>query len=172
MLIVSAESQNDYKSYKEYIRYTDKKKAHYVSAKITSILVLLCSVALIIAFSLMGGNVFLYMVLFIDILCAMASVFLHFIAPKIEFNKLQKNFTLPQTFNFYDSRLELIVHSDKNILSRIPYVKILKVIDSPTAFYLYVAKDKALILNKINLKTHETEKLRNLFKQKGITVIK
>ena len=172
MLIVSANSQNDIKSYKEYIRYTDKKKSKHASMKLSAIICLILSVVLIIAFATVGPNAFLYVVLAVDVLCAIGMIFLKFIAPRIEFKKLGKNFTLPQTFNFKDNILELIVHSDKDILSRIPYVKILKVMDSPTAFYIYIAEKKALILNKSALQPNECDKIVNLLKQKNVKVIK
>ena len=172
MLIVSANSQNDIKSYKEYIRYTDEKKSKHTSMKLSAIICLILSVVLVIAFATVGPNVFLYVVLAVDILCAIGMIFLKFIAPRIEFKKLGKNFTLPQTFNFKDNILELIVHSDKDILSRIPYVKILKVTDTPTAFYIYVAEKKALILNKSSLKPHECDKIINLLKQKNVKIFK
>lgn len=170
MLIVSARSKNDYHSYINYIKHTDKKKSRYASTAVTAGLIAACTVAVVAAFFIMGGNIFLYVVLATDIVCALAFLFVRFIAPRIEYKKLGENFTVLQTFNFYDSRLELIVSGEKDTLSRIPYARIVRIMDTPDAFYIYVAKDRALILNKSSLTKHETEKLRALFKEKSILV--
>ena len=170
MLVVSARSKNDYKSYVKYVRYTDRKKSRFASPAVTLGLIAACTAAVIAAFFVMGGNIFLYVVLATDILCALAFLFVRFIAPRIEYKKLGPQFSALQTFDFYDHILELIISGEKDTLSRIPYAKIVRIIDTPEAFYIYFTKDKALILNKTSLTKHETEKLLALFKEKGIKV--
>ena len=61
-------------------------------------------------------------------------------------------------------------HGEKSIKRIIPYSKIQKVCITKHAFYIYIAADSAFILTKTALSSSSVERLRNLFKDKGIKI--
>lgn len=84
------------------------------------------------------------------------------------FKKLDKSFLAEQEFDFYEDKLELIEHGEKRIKRIIPYSKIQKVCITKHAFYIYIAADSAFILTKTALSSSSVERLKTLFKDKGI----
>lgn len=172
MLLVTANCKNNFESYLKYVHYTDKKRRNSRSSSVTGWLLIACAAAVTASFVKFGGNIFLYAVTAMIVLCAGAYIYIQIIAPYRAFKKLDKAFFAEQEFDFYEDRLELIEHGEKNILRRIQYNKILKVCDTKDAFYIYIAKDSAFILQKTTLSSSEIDRLRKLFEDKGIKMIK
>ena len=102
------------------------------------------------------------------VLCAAAYVYIQYLAPYRAFKKLDKSFFAEQEFDFYEDKLELIEHGEKSIKRIIPYSKIQKVCITKHAFYIYIASDSAFILTKTALSSSSVERLKTLFKDKGI----
>lgn len=172
MLLVTASCKNNFDSYLKYVRYTDKKRRNSRSSSVTGWLLVACATAVIASFVKFGGNIFLYAVTAMLVLCGGAYLYIQLIAPYRAFKKLDKAFFAEQEFDFYEDRLELIEHGEKqNILRRIQYSKIQKVCDTKDAFYIYIAEDSAFILQKTALSSSECVRLRELFKDKGIKIV-
>ena len=150
MLIVTANCKNTFDSYLKYVHYTDSKRRKTRFSGATGWLLLACAAAVIVSFVKVGGNIFLYL------------------APYRAFKKLDKSFFAEQEFDFYEDKLELIEHGEKSIKRIIPYSKIQKVCITKHAFYIYIAADSAFILTKTALSSSSVERLKNLFKDKGI----
>lgn len=106
MLIVTANCKNTFDSYLKYVHYTDSKRRKTRFSGATGWLLLACAAAVIVSFVKVGGNIFLYVVSAVLVLCAAA--------------------------------------------------------------YIYIAADSAFILSKTALSPSSTERLKNLFKDKGI----
>lgn len=172
MLLVSANCKNNFDSYLKYVHYTDKKRRNSRSASVTGWLLIACTAAVIASIVKLGGNIFLYAVMIMLVLCGGAYIYIQLIAPYRAFKKLDKSFFAEQEFDFYEDRLELVEHGEKqNILRRIQYNKIQKVCDTKDAFYIYIAEDSAFILQKTALSSSESDRLRKLFKEKGIKTV-
>ena len=89
----------------------------------TGWLLLACAAAVIVSFVKVGGNIFLYVVSAVLVLCAAAYVYIQYLAPYRAFKKLDKSFFAEQEFDFYEDKLELIEHGEKSIKRIIPYSK-------------------------------------------------
>lgn len=168
MLIVTANCKNTFDSYLKYVHYTDSKRRKTRFSGATGWLLLACAAAVIVSFVKVGGNIFLYVVSAVLVLCAAAYLYIQYLAPYRAFKKLDKSFFAEQEFDFYEDKLELIEHGEKSIKRIIPYSKIQKVCITKHAFYIYIAADSAFILTKTALSSSSVERLRNLFKDKGI----
>ncbi len=170
MLIVTANSKNTFDAYCKYVHYTDRKRHRAPSASVTGWLLFACTAAVAVSLAILGGNVFLYVVLGVLVICAAAFVYIQYLAPYRAYKKLGDAFSAEQEFDFYDDRLEVIVNGKQKTLSRLPYSKIERVCDTKHAFYLYLGKDRALILSKDAMTASQCDKLRALFKEKNIKV--
>lgn len=171
MLIVTANCKNTFDSYLKYVHYTDSKRRRTRFSGATGWLLLACAAAVIVSFVKVGGNIFLYVVSAVLVLCAAAYVYIQYLAPYRAFKKLDKSFLAEQEFDFYEDKLELIEHGEKSIkrIKRIiPYSKIQKVCITKHAFYIYIAADSAFILTKTALSSSSVERLKTLLKDKGI----
>lgn len=172
MLLVTASCKNNFDSYLKYVRYTDKKRRNSRSSSVTGWLLVACAIAVVVSLVKFGGNIFLYAVTVMLALCAGAYLYIQIIAPYRTFKKLDKSFFAEQEFEFYEDRLELVEHGEKqNIRRRIQYSKIQKVCDTKDAFYIYIAADSAFILQKLALSSTQCDRLRELFKSKEIKII-
>ena len=158
MLIVTANCKNTFDSYLKYVHYTDSKRRKTRFSGATGWLLLACAAAVIVSFVKVGGNIFLYVVSAVLVLCAAAYVYIQYLAPYRAFKKLDKSFFAEQEFDFYEKSIKRII----------PYSKIQKVCITKHAFYIYIAADSAFILSKTALSSSSTERLKNLFKDKGI----
>ena len=143
MLIVTANCKNTFDSYLKYVHYTDSKRRKTRFSGATGWLLLACAAAVIVSFVKVGGNIFLYVVSAVLVLCAAAYVYIQYLAPYRAFKKLDKSFFAEQEFDFYEDKLELIEHGEKSIKRIIPYSKIQKVCITKHAFYIYIAADSA-----------------------------
>lgn len=170
MLIVTANCKNTFDSYLKYVHYTDSKRRRTRFSGATGWLIIACAAAVTVSFVKTGGNIFLYVVSAVLLICAAAYLYIQYLAPYRAFKKLDKSFLAEQEFDFYEDKVELIEHGEKRIKRVIPYSKIQKVCETKHAFYIYIAADSAFILTKTALSSPSVERLRNLFKDKGIKI--
>ena len=118
MLIVTANCKNTFDSYLKYVHYTDSKRRKTRFSGATGWLLLACAAAVTVSFVKIGGNIFLYVVSAVLVLCAAAYVYIQYLAPYRAFKKLDKSFLAEQEFDFYEDKLELIEHGEKRIKRR------------------------------------------------------
>lgn len=81
MLIVTANCKNTFDSYLKYVHYTDSKRRKTRFSGATGWLLLACAAAVIVSFVKVGGNIFLYVVSAVLVLCAAAYVYIQYLAP-------------------------------------------------------------------------------------------
>ena len=113
MLIVTANCKNTFDSYLKYVHYTDSKRRKTRFSGATGWLLLACAAAVIVSFVKVGGNIFLYVVSAVLVLCAAAYLYIQYLAPYRAFKKLDKSFLAEQEFDFYEDKLELIENGEK-----------------------------------------------------------
>ena len=80
MLIVTANCKNTFDSYLKYVHYTDSKRRKTRFSGATGWLLLACAAAVIVSFVKVGGNIFLYVVSAVLVLCAAAYVYIQYLA--------------------------------------------------------------------------------------------
>ncbi len=100
MLIVTANCKNTFDSYLKYVHYTDSKRRKTRFSGATGWLLLACAAAVIVSFVKVGGNIFLYVVSAVLVLCAAAYVYIQYLAPYMAFKKLDKSFLAEQDLIF------------------------------------------------------------------------
>ena len=100
MLIVTANCKNTFDSYLKYVHYTDSKRRKTRFSGATGWLLLACAAAVIVSFVKVGGNIFLYVVSAVLVLCAAAYAYIQYLAPYMAFKKLDKSFLAEQEFDF------------------------------------------------------------------------
>lgn len=105
--------QNTFDSYLKYVHYTDSKRRKTRFSGATGWLLLACAAAVIVSFVKVGGNIFLYVVSAVLLICAAAYLYIQYLAPYRAFKKLDKSFFAEQEFDFYEDKLELIEHGEK-----------------------------------------------------------
>ena len=152
-----------------FLLAVDEARCHEVAQRFAACGIA-CAAAVTVSFVKIGGNIFLYVVSAVLLICAAAYLYIQYLAPYRAFKKLDKSFLAEQEFDFYEDKLELIEHGEKRIKRVIPYSKIQKVCETKHAFYIYIAADSAFILTKTALSSSSVERLRNLFKDKGIKI--
>ena len=113
MLIVTANCKNTFDSYLKYVHYTDSKRRKTRFSGATGWLLLACAAAVIVSFVKVGGNIFLYVVSAVLLICAAAYLYIQYLAPYRAFKKLDKSFFAEQEFDFYEDKLELIEHNSQ-----------------------------------------------------------
>lgn len=72
MLIVTANCKNTFDSYLKYVHYTDSKRRRTRFSGATGWLIVACAVAVTVSFVKIGGNIFLYVVSAVLLICAAA----------------------------------------------------------------------------------------------------
>ena len=75
MLIVTANCKNTFDSYLKYVHYTDSKRRRTRFSGATGWLIVACAVAVTVSFVKIGGNIFLYVVSAVLLICAAASLY-------------------------------------------------------------------------------------------------
>ena len=99
MLIVTANCKNTFDSYLKYVHYTDSKRRRTRFSGATGWLIVACAVAVTVSFVKIGGNIFLYVVSAVLLICAAAYLYIQYLAPYRAFKKLDKSFLAEQEFD-------------------------------------------------------------------------
>ena len=96
MLIVTANCKNTFDSYLKYVHYTDSKRRRTRFSGATGWLIIACAAAVTVSFVKIGGNIFLYVVSAVLLICAAAYLYIQYLAPYRAFKKLDKSFLAEQ----------------------------------------------------------------------------
>ena len=81
MLIVTANCKNTFDSYLKYVHYTDSKRRRTRFSGATGWLIIACAAAVTVSFVKIGGNIFLYVVSAVLLICAAAYLYIQYLAP-------------------------------------------------------------------------------------------
>lgn len=164
MFPIEITTNNTYEVYDNYYIVARLKNKNYKHTKTTPflpfILIILMGAGLII-FAVPYAFLYFALLIYLFMIYGFLIIF-----PKIQYKKLSKLFTTPQSFSFYEDYMEVKFDSDTaNGFSKFDYSELYMVYETPNAFYIFISNIQAFALPKKVISEEVSISLRELFKK-------